>query len=193
MYQKAQAGVRGRSALRDGTACWSAICSSFFHFSTAAYFYLWLAMLAGSAWIQIRLKEAGAVPRRAWPLYPVAVATGLVFATYAIRLVVAEAALRTVRRAARPSGAKSNKRRNLNQTYPPANPTEPEPTSTIPAHCVFGGPCHAADFRFPRLEPSRGSREAAASSAKTALTPATVLVGSIAAAERFCLSRRNPA
>jgi tetratricopeptide (TPR) repeat protein len=65
---------------------------------TAAYFYLWLAMLSGSA-ADPDPSEALPVPRRAWLAYAVAVMTGLVLTIYATRLMVSDAALATVRRA----------------------------------------------------------------------------------------------
>lgn len=74
------------------------VCHQFVVFiaPTAAYFYLWLAMLAGSV-MDSDPPAARPVPRPAWPVYPVAVTAGLVLAVYATRLMVADAALATVR------------------------------------------------------------------------------------------------
>ena len=65
---------------------------------TAAYFYLWLAMLAGGA--------CAAEPRAARPAsrgsraaYPLSAAVGLIVAVYALRMVAADAALAHTRRA----------------------------------------------------------------------------------------------
>jgi tetratricopeptide (TPR) repeat protein len=93
----------GRELRAPLVAGWAGllVCHLFVVFiaPTAAYFYLWLAMLSGSATDQDP-SEALKVRRRAWPVYAVAVTTGLVLAVYAIRLMVADAALATVRRAA---------------------------------------------------------------------------------------------
>jgi putative inorganic carbon (HCO3(-)) transporter len=85
------------------------VCHQFVVFisPTAAYFYLWLAMLAGSAIAAestaVKSVHAPAAPRCAWvaynwPAYALAAVTGLVLAVYAIRLVAADSALATVRR-----------------------------------------------------------------------------------------------
>ena len=93
----------GREQRAPLVAGWAGllVCHLFVVFiaPTAAYFYLWLAMLAGSA-MDPEPSEALPIPRRAWPVYAVAVTTGLVLAVYATRLIVADAALATVRRAA---------------------------------------------------------------------------------------------
>jgi O-antigen ligase len=81
------------------------VCHQFVVFvsPTAAYFYLWLAVLAGSAIAAesaaVKLAPAPAVSRRAWVAYPLAAAAGLVLAVYAIRLAAADGALAAVRRA----------------------------------------------------------------------------------------------
>jgi tetratricopeptide (TPR) repeat protein len=92
----------GREQRAPLVAGWAGllVCNQFVVFiaPTAAYFYLWLAMLSGSA-TDPDPSEAPPVPRRAWPMYAAAVATGLVLAVYATRLMVADAALASVRRA----------------------------------------------------------------------------------------------
>jgi tetratricopeptide (TPR) repeat protein len=80
------------------------VCHQFVVFvvPTAAYFYLWLAMLAGSA---ITLETAVPLPRprRAWvahwTAYLAAAAAGLLLSVYAIRLAVADEALASAHRA----------------------------------------------------------------------------------------------
>jgi hypothetical protein len=81
------------------------VCHQFIVFvsPTAAYFYLWLAMLAGSAIaaesVALKSVPAPAASRHTWVAYPLAAAAGLVLAVYAIRLVAADGALAAVRRA----------------------------------------------------------------------------------------------
>jgi len=99
LYVSTKLNREQRAPLLAGWAC-LLVCHLFVVFiaPTAAYFYLWLAMLAGSATVAAPSK-ALPVPRRAWALYPVTAMTGLVLAVYATRLMVADAALATVRRA----------------------------------------------------------------------------------------------
>jgi hypothetical protein len=81
------------------------VCHQFVVFisPTAAYFYLWLAMMAGSAIAAesaaVKSVRAPAISRRAWVAYPLAAVVGFVLAVYAIRLVAADGALVAVRRA----------------------------------------------------------------------------------------------
>jgi tetratricopeptide (TPR) repeat protein len=98
-YASTRLGREQRAPLVAG---WAGllVCHLFVVFipPTAAYFYLWLAMLSGSA-ADPDPSEALPVPRRAWLAYAVAVMTGLVLTIYATRLMVSDAALATVRRA----------------------------------------------------------------------------------------------
>jgi O-antigen ligase len=95
----------GRTEAAPLAAGWAGllVCHQFIVFisPTAAFFYLWLAMLAGSAIAaeSALLKSAPVVSRRTQFVYPLAAAAGLVLAVYAIRLVAADGALAVVRRA----------------------------------------------------------------------------------------------
>ena len=81
------------------------VCHQFVVFisPTGAYFYLWLAMLAGSAIaaesVALKSVPAPAAFRGTWVAYPSAAVAGLVLAVYALRLVAADGALAAVRRA----------------------------------------------------------------------------------------------
>jgi hypothetical protein len=81
------------------------VCHQFVVFisPTAAYFYLWLAMVAASAIaaesVALKSARAPAAFRGTWVAYPLAAVAGLVLAVYALRLVAADGALAAVRRA----------------------------------------------------------------------------------------------
>ena len=86
------------------------VCHQFVVFisPTAAYFYLWLAVMAGSAIAAesaaVKSVRAPVISRRAGVAYdkvayPLAAVLGFVLAVYAIRLVAADGALAGVRRA----------------------------------------------------------------------------------------------
>ena len=97
----------GRNQAAPLAAGWAGllVCHQFVVFisPTAAYFYLWLAMMAGSAIMAesaaVKSVRAPAISRRAWVAYPLAAVVGFVLAVYAIRLVAADGALASVRRA----------------------------------------------------------------------------------------------
>ena len=76
------------------------VCHQFVVFvaPTAAYFYLWLALLAGNV-IERETREMQPVSGRAWFAYPVTAAAGFLFAAYAIRLMVADRAQSAVQAA----------------------------------------------------------------------------------------------